>query len=56
MDRKVYVEALRTERARVVETHPDDAGRLKQIDAELAKYDDKPTERKVESAVPKGKP
>jgi hypothetical protein len=50
--RFAYVQALRTERA-MYSARPDaKARRLKEIDAELAKYENEPDDTAIETAVP----
>jgi len=51
LDRKAHVEALRRERQHVIDTYADSA-RVAQIDAELARFDEKPATSRRETAVP----
>lgn len=53
MDRKTYVESLRTERA-ACEQRGGDPAHLAAIDAELDRFSDAPKRRSRETAVPKG--
>lgn len=53
MDRKSYVEALKTERA-AAEQRGGDPAHLAAIDAELERFADAPQRRGRETAVPKG--
>lgn len=50
--RYAYVQALRTERAMYAARPDAKARRLKEIDAELAKYANEPDDRTIETAVP----
>lgn len=48
-DRQAYVQALQTERAFLSRSEKPDAERIKQVDAQLDAFADKPTARKRET-------